>query len=246
MKRLEELTLLAGRQVAPLADAEALYRDRPDSRPPQSLHLDPGDLHDPSHQVVDPLVNGDREDNAVRRFAEQAHLFRHDPPPVDDDPVPDPRELRGGRPRVRQDVILLGQPVPRMHDPVGDIAVIGEEQQTLGLAVEPTDREDALGDVHEVHHGPATALIAHRRDVAGRLVQDQVAQRLRRQELPIDADLVVNRIGLRPQLGHDLAVDRNSPFPDQPLGRAARSDSSRGEDALQSFQAELLNGARAC
>ena len=232
MKRLKQAALLARRQIAPFADPEPLNRDRPDPRPPQPFHLDPGDLHDPTHEVVNPLVDRDREDNAVQRLPEQPHLLRHDPSTLDHDSGPDSGKLLRRRPNLGQDVVLLGQPVARMHHPVGDVPVIGEEQQPFGLTVQPTDREDALGDVDQVHHGPAAALVVHRRDVAGRLVQDQVAERLRWQELAINPNLVPDRVRFRPQLGDDRAIHRNSALADQFLGGAARSDPARREDAL--------------
>ena len=219
-----------------MPDPQPGNRERADPRPSQPLDLDSCDLHQPPHEVINPLVNGDRDNDAIGRLAQEPDLLGDDAAPLDHDSVADPLELRGARPGFGQDVILLGQPVAGVHDPVGHIAVVGEEQQAFGIAVEPSNRVNAFGDVDQVHHGPPPALVADSRDVTRRLVQDQVAKRLRPQDLVVDANLIPACVGPGAEFGNDLAVDADATFSNQILRRATRGDSPRGEDALETFQ----------
>ena len=59
-------------------------------------------------------------------------------------PASDSFELLGCLVGLGEDVVFLGQPVTGMHDAIGDIPVIREEQQALRVAVEPAHRKDAL------------------------------------------------------------------------------------------------------
>jgi hypothetical protein len=227
--------LLARRQVPPLADPQPGDRERADPGPAQPLDLDPGHVHDPPHEVKNTLVDRDGDDHAIGRLTQEPHLLRHDPPSFDHDTAPDPLQLLRVRPGSGQDLIFLGQPIARVHDAVRHVAVVREEQQSLSVAVEPADREDALLHVDQVHHGPAIALVLDGRDVAAWLVQDQVAQRLRTNDPLVDPNLIPLRISLGAKRGHDHAVDRNPALANQFFGCPARCDPARCEDALQAF-----------
>lgn len=192
--------------------------------------------------MVDTLEYRDREDNAVARFPEQADLLGHDTATVNDNPCPDAGQLMRDRPGAGEDVILLGQPIAGVHDAIGDITIVREEQQALGVAVQPANRKDALGDIDQIHDRPAATLVVHRRDVATRLVQDQVAERLRREQLAVHADIVTNRISPGAKLGHDRAVDGDAALANQFFSCSPGRDAARRKDALQSFQPELLGG----
>jgi len=192
--------------------------------------------------MIDALVDRDREDNAVARFPEQADLLGHDAATINDDPRPDAGQLMRIRPGAGEDVVLLGQTIAGVHHPIGDIAVVREEQQAFSVAVQPADRKDALGYVDQIHDRPAATLVVHRRDIATRLVQDQIAERLRGEQLAVHADIVTDRISPGAKLGHDRAVDRDTAFANQLFSRPAGRDAARRKDALQSFQPELLGG----
>ena len=57
---------------------------------------------------------------------------------------------------------------------LGEDPVIGEEQQTLGVGVESTHVEEALGALGDVvTHAGAAEIIGHRGDDAARLVQGE-------------------------------------------------------------------------
>lgn len=132
-------------------------------------------------------------------------------------------------------MVLLGQAVAGVHHAVGDVAVVGQEEQPLGVAVEAADRVDPLADIDQVHHRPPLALVARGGDVAARLVEEEVAGSLGAQQVAVDPDLGGAGIDLGPELGDDLAVDVDAARPDQFLRPAAGGNAARGEDSLQAF-----------
>ena len=87
-----------------------------------------------------------------------------------------------------------------MRHALGELAVVGEDDQPLGIVVEPADRIEVAGDA-----GAATQIddrrpplrIRPRADDAARLVEQQIAlARLRLEPAAVDADLVGVGIGL--------------------------------------------------
>ena len=94
-----------------------------------------------------------------------------------------------------------------MHDSVGEIAVIGEQEQAFGVAVEAANRVDALRHVDEFHHRPALALVVDRGDKTRRLVEHDDPRPLRPQDLAIDPDLGGGRVDPGAKFSHDLAID---------------------------------------
>ena len=103
-------------------------------------------------------------------------------------------------------MIFLFETEFRVHDPVGQLAIIREEQQSLGVAVEPSNGVEALGGVDEIHHRTPLALVAGGGDVAARFVEHDVAAALRANEFAINADGVGVGIGLAAKLRDDHAV----------------------------------------
>ena len=88
-----------------------------------------------------------------------------------------------------------------MGEPVREVAVVGEKQQSLGVLVEAADREHPRLGGHEVGDAATSVRVAGRRDDAGRLVQqvvDQAGARADRDAVDLDAidgriDLVAER-----------------------------------------------------
>ena len=75
----------------------------------------------------------------------------------------------------------LQHPERGVHQPVREVAVVGEQQQPLAVGVEPADVEQPLLDVetrlvHQVGDGAPAPVVAHRAEHAARLVQREVHQ----------------------------------------------------------------------
>ncbi len=235
VERLQQRPHLPSGEFARAPDGDARDGERSDPDPAQAGDGDAHLLHHPPHHPVQPLLEGDRQRQTFAALPQQPELLWHDPVPVDHDAVPHPLQGSVGRTTEGEDVVLLRQPVARMHHPVGDVTVVGQEQQALGVAVEPTDWIDPLPDVDQVHDRPPVPLVAGRRNVAPRLVEQDVARFLGTQQRPIDSDLGRARVDLGPELGDDLAVDRDAASLNHPLRAAAGGDTAGREDSLEAL-----------
>ena len=90
------------------------------------------------------------------------------------DPAPERLEGLGIGNPLDLDEIRPGVLVPRVGEPVGQRAVVGQEEQPFAVAIEPADRVDAR-DAHEVLEGrPALGVGELAEDVVG-LEEGEVA-----------------------------------------------------------------------
>src|SRR5205823_2840176 len=127
-------------------------------------------------------------------------------------------------------------------------AVIGQQQQPLGVEVEPADRDQPRQSFRQiVEHGRPPFGIGMRGHQAARLViHEQPRPLARRQHLAVDRDHVIGGDVERRRID-DAAVDGDSALRDPFLGIAARGKSSAGNylgDALAGFlDARRLRGA---
>lgn len=185
--------------------------------------------------MIDPLVNDHLDHQAFSRLADDSDFLGHDPLAVDRDAIAKPLKRGFSRPGQCENVILLVEAIPRVHHAVRNIAVIGQEQQALGVAIEPPDGIDPLRHRDEIHHRPAIAFIFRGRDVSARFVEQDVTRSLRLEQFAVDADLRADWVGFRAELRHRLAVDADATFANEIFRGTARTDASRGEDALQPF-----------
>ena len=77
------------------------------------------------------------------------------------------------------------------------VAVVREEQESLGVLVEPPDREHAWLGRHELGHNRTTVRVRRARHDAGGLVQQVVDEAgLRADAYAVDFDAVDLHIGL--------------------------------------------------
>jgi hypothetical protein len=76
-----------------------------------------------------------------------------------------------------------------MHNTIGDVAIVGEQQESLSFAIESTDWIDALFRVNQIHDGPAITFVFRRRDIAPRLVEQNVPGRLGLEQNAVDSNL---------------------------------------------------------
>jgi hypothetical protein len=234
-KRLQERRQLAASQVPAFAECQTGQVQRSDSNPPQSLDRNPDRLHHPADDVERALVDDHLEDQSLIALPQDAEFARDDRAALDRHPVAYPLENRVARPGQRQDVVFLVEAVSRVHDAVRDIAVVGEEEQPFGVAVEPADRKHALRDMDQVHHRSPVPLVLHRRDVAARFIQQQVAGALLAELPAVDTDHGAVRIGFESKLRDHDAVDGDPSGRDQFFRRPAGADSAGGEYSLQTF-----------
>jgi hypothetical protein len=118
---------------------------------------------------------------------------------------------------------------------MGELAVVGEHEQSRGLGIQPADVVEPLVPVlRETAQVGAALLVLHRRDDAGRLVEHDVALggvELDRRAVHVDE--VGCRVDAAPELGDDLSVHPDAALDDVLLADAARGDAGVREHLLQ-------------
>src|SRR5579884_2074729 len=129
----------------------------------------------------------------------------------------------------------------RMHELVGEIAVVGQQQQPLAILIESADGIDAFMDVrHKVHRSRPTGGIVVGAEVAARLVDKPVDQALDFQRLAIDLDLLLLGVNLGAQLADNTAIDGNTATEDQLLAVPPRADAGVGQILVEAFHSGLI------
>ena len=127
--------------------------------------------------------------------------------------------------------------------------VIGQQQQTFGVEIEPADRDQprqALGKIVE-HRRPPLGIGMRRHQAARLVIHEQPRALARRQHLAIDGDGVVGGDVERRRVD-DAAVDGDAALRDPFLGVAARGQAGTRDhfgDALAGFLRLWLRAWRA-
>ena len=136
------------------------------------------------------------------------------------------------------DVVDLVHLVARVREAMCQLSVVREQERAGRVRVEAADGHQPRRMVDEVDDGRASLRVARRRDDAGRLVQEDVGELLRRDAAPVDLDHIPS-----PNEVVQLAaasVDRDAPGLDQLVGAAARGDPGTGEVGIQSHGRSLF------
>jgi len=183
------------------------------------------------------------DDRAVLGVADRTDHLGDRALTVDDDATAEAVEDFRRWIAVQECLVLLLDPKAGVHDTMGDLAIVCQQQQPLGLAIEPSDWHDALVDRHEVHDGVAAALVGGGRDVATRLVEQNVASSNCRDQLTVDLDLLCVGVNLAAEFGDDLAINADTPFEDQFFGAPTGGYTGRSQHSLQSFHVAVLSGS---
>ena len=90
-----------------------------------------------------------------------------------------------------------------MRHALGELAVVREDDQALGVVVEPADRIEVALDAgarQQIDHRRPALRVRPRADHAARLVNQQVPALGRLEPAAVDLDLVAIRIGLGAEL----------------------------------------------
>ena len=158
------------RELSPRSGLQPAVRDRADAHAHQPAHRMADRVAHPAHLAVASFV--DRDAQQVRR--RQRDLRRRGDAVLERDALAEHAHRRGrGSSRDLGQVLLL-DPERRMGEPMREVAVVREEQQPLGVGVEPTDREHPRLGGHEVGDDRPSLRVGERRHHASRLVQQVV------------------------------------------------------------------------
>src|SRR5690625_4725242 len=137
----------------------------------------------------------------------------------------------------------LGDLVGGVGEAVGELAVVRQQQQPLGLLVQASDVEEPLGPVGDVlGQGGPPLRVAHGGDHAGRLVERHGELGLvQLQPYAVDVDDGGDRVHPGAQLTDDDAVDGHPPGGDEALAGAAGAVAGAGQDLLQPHALRLVH-----
>ena len=111
-----------------MTERNAGQRQRTHADPSQPIDRDADRLHHASHHAIEPFVDDDGQDDALPRLAEDANLVGNDATAVEHHAVAQALHDLRIRPVGGQDLVLLGQPVARVHDSVGDGTVVRQQE----------------------------------------------------------------------------------------------------------------------
>src|SRR5918995_3724449 len=122
-----------------------------------------------------------------------------------------------------------------MRQPVREVAVVGQDQQSFGVAVQPADVKQPVlltfGD--EISDCAPAFWIAHCGHHTARFVQCQVSVPARRWNPgAVNTDDIPLWIDPSALLGNDFGVDFDASFADEDLASATRGNSSGSQDLL--------------
>ena len=218
-------------QVAPVAGPQPAG---PEARIPRAAQPDDGvadGLEHPSHLTVPAFVEHELE----RRRPEAADRRGSGRAVVQLDALRQPcNDVVARLSDDLGDVGLLDA-VPRMGESMSERPVVGEEQHTRRVAVEPADRNDADVASDEVDDGRPPLRVTGRRDRAPRLVEKHVPERLSPDLATVDDDDVGTRDERVELTGPP--VDRHPARLDQLVGAASRGDPGAGEIRVEAHAA---------
>jgi len=198
----------------------------------QFLHLVSDLVKHPANLPVDALP----EDNPEPRRFNRVHL-------IDSRSLPIEHHAAGqfGRERrvpgtIQGYFIFFFDFVARMGQTLREVAVVGQEQKSLGLSVEPADIEKPRELWRQqIENGVARVGVRPGGNKTGRFVQKDMKRALAVHELAADFDVVGLR-RLRAEVRANAAVYRDATFSDQLVAMPARTDAGGGEETVQSHE----------
>lgn len=124
-----------------------------------------------------------------------------------------------------------------MHDEIGELAVVRQDEKAGGIQVEPSDREEpSVLFGNEFQDRPSTLRIVEGADIAPWLVQKEISIFLFLLSvyfLPVNFNVVVLQAGKTER--DDLPVDLDATLTDELLSFSSGAIAERGEYFLYSF-----------
>jgi hypothetical protein len=113
--------------------------------------------------------------------------------------------------------------VPGMGHQVRKIAIVSQQKQAFSVVIKPAHGIDTHLDAFQKMRDDRTALgVRHGRHKSGRLVQHDVGLGLLRvDQFTVDLDMIIVRVGLGSQFGHNLSVHTHAAFEDDVFRRPA-------------------------
>src|SRR5690348_3994734 len=202
----------------------------------QPVHLQPEMAEHVPHLAVLALADRESEPHIRSLLAVERGLDRSVMDALDRDAVAQPVEIGLRHPAERAHAVAAPPAGLRQLQHAGEAAVVGEQQETLGVDVEPADRDKARQMLRQgVEDGrPPLRIGAGGHEAAWRVVEEEPGTLARGQWRAVHRDAIGGRDAAAGLPDH-LAVDRNPAGRNPGLGLAARREARAGDrlgDAL--------------
>jgi len=191
----------------------------------------PDGLKHPPHLSLPPGMNGQLHPRGLLSSAQETSPRRARRPIIQQDAVPKAIERVLCRPPFDFGLVHLLHAEARVGEAEGQLAVVGDDEQALGISVEAAGGiEASILLPEQVEHGLPAALVASRGDRTPRLVQEHVDPGLDHEGTAVELNAVGALIHGRARAGDDLAVNPDSARSDQLCCFAARSRAGDGDE----------------
>jgi hypothetical protein len=223
-------------QVAPLPRPQPLVGDAREREPRQAHDLEPRRLAHPTDLLVSPLPEGDLDPRLAVLEAIELHVCGERLAVLELYAVAPALQILLVHLALHLHHVRLRDVLLRVQQPVGELAVVRQQQGAARVKIEPADGVEAHARVrHEVGHRRAALGVAERGDDEPRFVQHDVDGVLVHDAVAIELDLVVPGVSSRAELGDDGAVDAYPTAGDEILRGTARGDTGAGQDFLKAL-----------
>jgi hypothetical protein len=144
---------------------------------------------------------------------------------------------------ANRDAVRLRDVVAGMREPFRELAVVGEDEEALGVLVEPTDREEPPGPPRrEVDRAWPPLVVTRRTDDPARLIEQEIRKTGELHGNAIDLHSLAPDVDLRTKLCHGPPVDRDASFRDELLAVAARAHAGVSQELVKAFGHETALG----
>src|SRR4051812_20533415 len=222
----------------PLRQATELQRAERDA--PQRQHAMADGLAHPLDLALAPLADRQLEHGR----AHLAHLRRRGLAVLEDHALA--QALQGTvlhEPALHLGHVGARHLVARVHELVGELSVVGQQDEPGGVGVQPADRVQANACVDELRDDAAPVRVLRSRYHAGRLV-DEIDDLLGLQcdRCAVDLD-VVGLVHVARRVQDDLAADGDPSLAHDVLRSAPRGDAGVGEELGQAHTCVTIGAA---
>jgi hypothetical protein len=223
--------------LPPLAGQQVAERETSDRYPLELMDLVTEPREHPADFAVLALVEHHLENGALAVLGADRHPFRVHFSLGQPHPLPQLAEqvFRGNTRDLHE--VFFFHAVAGMREEVGERTIVGQQDQALAHAVEPSHGEQAVITRDEIDDPRPSGRIDVGRDDADRLVQQVHDTADLGQPLTIDPDFLRPRIDAGAEFGHHDPIDLDAARRDQFLARAAAAEAGRRQHFLQPFEA---------
>jgi hypothetical protein len=216
-------------QIAPLAGLQIAQFQRREMRAQYAIDRKTQRASNTPDLALAALVHRDLKLCETRLAPHDLDFDRRGPAILEHDAAPPDVEYVVTHVAVHRHLVNLGVAVAWVRQPLGQLAIVGEQNQAFAVGIQPSDRVQVAFYGHQIAHRIAIILALRargRHDLAWLVEHNVYALGRGVDAFAVDAHIVDRRVGF---VAEDrlLAVDRDASLFDQGLGFPAGCDPRR-------------------